>query len=107
MQSEPNIDNTPSQIVPIAIGFLIGATVVGACWLSSGTARPAHHDVVRNVIVDYLYEYDPGSASGSGDLPVDSIEFSPGYIVVTDTNGTTQLLAINRLRKFHYRPSDK
>ncbi len=67
---------------------------------------PQNH-IVRNVTVDYMYETDPGSASGHNELEVDSIEFLPGYIVMTDSRGRTQLLALDRLRKFNYRPIEE
>ena len=97
--------NPASHVMPLAVGILIGAVVVGACWLSSGTSETK--SVVRNVTVDYMYETDPGSASGHNDLAVDSIEFLPGYVKLTDTRGRTQLLALNRLRKFNYWPTNE
>lgn len=111
-ESKRNVAPQSSPVVLIAVGFLIGAIVVGSCWLSSSTKESERHDIVRNVIVrnvtvDYMYETDPGSASGNKDLAVDSIEFLPGYVVMTDTRGRTQLLALNRLRRFNYWPTEK
>ncbi len=96
--------STPSAVILISIGFLLGAIVVGSCWLSSRSGNAIRNDIVRNVTVDYMYETDPGSASGNKDLAVDSIEFLPGYVVMTDKRGRTQLLALNRLRRFSYQP---
>ena len=62
--------------------------------------------MVRNVTIDYMYEYEPNSASGHKALAVASVEFRPGFIVVTETNGTTKLFAIDRMRKFSYTPTD-
>ena len=107
MDNESRYHNSISPAVLLAIGFLLGAVVVGVCWFSSRTAGLASRGVVRNVAVDYMYETNPGSASGHNDLAVDSIEFLPGYIVMTDARGRTQLLALNRLRKFNYRPIEK
>ncbi|QEG22029.1 hypothetical protein [Mariniblastus fucicola] len=104
---KPNDAAPTPPIVLIAVGFLVGAVVVGACWLSSRTTESHGDDIVRNVTVDYMYETGPSSASGSEELAVDSIEFLPGYVVMTDNRGRTQLLALNRLRKFNYWPSDK
>ncbi len=100
-------NNSASPVVLLSIGFLLGATVVGACWLSSRSAIAPRNDFVRNVTVDYMYETDPGSTGGLKDLAVDSIEFLPGYVVMTDKSGRTQLLALNRLRKFNYRPAEQ
>ncbi len=107
MDIEPKLNDPSSPFMLVAIGFLIGAVVVGVCWLSSGRKGSPRHDIVRDVTVDYMYETDPGSASGNNGLQVDSIEFFPGYVVVTDTGGGTQILALNRLRKFNYRPTEK
>ena len=109
MDNEPKPHHTPptAPVLLVAVGFLVGAVVVGACWLSSRTAESERHNIVRNVTVDYMYETDPGSASGNSDLAVDSIEFLPGYVVMTETRGRTQLLALDRLRKFSYRPTEK
>ena len=106
-ESKPNDASPTPPIILIAVGFLVGAVVVGACWLSSRTTESQRSDIVRNVTVDYMYETDPGSAAGNTDLAVDSIEFLPGYAVMTDTRGRTQLLALNRLRKFTYWPTEK
>ena len=106
-EAKPNDASAAPPIVLLAIGFVVGAVFVGACWLSSRTTESKRDDIVRNVTVDYMYETDPGSASGSNDLAVESIEFLPGYVVMTDTRGRTQLLALNRLRKFNYRRTEK
>ena len=99
--------NSTFPVVLLSIGFLLGAIVVGACWLSSRSGIAPRNDFVRNVTVDYMYETNPGSGGGHNDLAVDSIEFRPGYVVMTDKSGGTQLLAINRLRKFNYRPTEQ
>ena len=107
MENEPKPNGSTSPFVLLAIGFLVGAVVVGACWLSAHTSASPRLDIVRNVTVDYMYETEPGSASGNRDFEVDSIEFLPGYIVMTDTDGRTQLLALNRLRRFTYQPTEQ
>jgi hypothetical protein len=107
MKTDSNSSTPTSPVVLLSIGFLFGAVVVGACWLSSRSGIASRNDIVRNVTVDYMYEADPGSASGHSELAVDSIEFLPGYVVMTDTRGGTQLLALNRLRKFKYRPTEQ
>ena len=71
-----------------------------------GSAFADDDTVVRNVVLDYMYETDPGSASGNKALAVDSIEFHPGYVLVTDSRGRTQLFAVDRLRSFSYRPAE-
>ena len=92
-----------SAILHLATGFLIGAIVVGSSWLSTlGTET----NIVRNVTLDYMYEDEPNSASGRKGLAVASIEFRPGFLVVTETNGTTKLLAVDRLRRFSYTPTN-
>jgi hypothetical protein len=60
---------------------------------------------VQNVVLDYMYETETNSASGHNDLNVDSIHFHPNYVLVRDSTGQTTLLAVNRLRRFSYRPS--
>ena len=87
------------------MGFVAGAVVVGACWLATRRPETEPLNIVRNVTVDYMYETDPGSASGHRDLEVATVEFLPGYVVLTDSGGTAQLLAVNRLRRFNYRPT--
>lgn len=107
MEYESKSPSSSSQFVLVGVGFLMGAVLVGACWLSSRIAESARYDIVRNVTVDYMYETAPGSASGSSDLQVNSIEILPGYVVVTDTHGRAQLFALDRLRRFNYWPTEE
>ena len=95
-----------SPIMLVCVGFVVGAIVVDACWLSSRVGSAARTEIVRDVTVDYMYETNPASASGHNALEVDTIEFLPGYVVMTDKRGNTQLLALNRLRKSIYKPSE-
>ena len=94
-----------SPILLVSVGFVVGAIVVGTCWLSSRDGSAARTDIVGNVTVDYMYETNSAAASGHNSLQVDTIEFLPGYVVMTDTRGNTQSLALDRLRKFKYKPS--
>tara|TARA_A100001391_G_scaffold119594_1_gene81400 strand:- start:1084 stop:1248 length:165 start_codon:yes stop_codon:yes gene_type:complete len=54
-----------------------------------------------------MYETSPGSASGNNSLEIKSIEFYAGYLMMTDDNDMTRLLAIDRLRSFSFKPSVK
>ena len=104
--------------ISIAIAFLFGlafVSVVPAIKQSTAFAsqpvfssgvQDTNVPNVRNVIVDYMYESEPGGASGNKSLAVDSIQFYPGYVVITDTNETSRLFAVDRLRRFNYRPAD-
>lgn len=94
-----------SPILLVSVGFVVGAIVDGAFWLSSRDGAAARTDFVRNVTVDYMYETNSDSASGHKGLEVDTIAFLPGYVVMTDKRGNTQLLAVNRMRRFNYKPS--
>ena len=91
-----------SPLLYLVAGFLLGAIVVGSSWLST---RETGTKIVRNVTIDYMYETDPGSASGHKALEVASIEFRQGYVIVTTINGTTELLALDRIRRFAYTPT--
>ena len=102
MDNASKNNHTNSPVVLVSIGFLLGAVVVGALWLSSRPSDTPRNAIVRDVTVNYMYETDPGSASGQNDLAVESVEFLPGYVVVTDNNGRTQLFAVDRLRRFSY-----
>lgn len=106
MNAETPDNTSTSSVAMLASGFLLGAVVVGACWLTSIGIGQTDHRIVRDVTVDYMYETDPGSASGHNDLEVASLEFLPGYVAMTDANGRTQLLALERLRRFNYQPTD-
>ena len=100
---DTNARRDASPLLYLVAGFLLGAIVVGSSWLST---RGTDSDIVRNVTINYMYEHAPNSASGHEALAVASVEFQPDFIVVTETNGTTRLFAINRLRKFSYTPTD-
>ncbi|TWU18722.1 hypothetical protein Poly21_08880 [Allorhodopirellula heiligendammensis] len=89
---------------PFCIGFLLGAIVIGAAWT---VVRVRDPKVLRNVTVSYMYETSPGSASGNNSLEIKSIEFYAGYLMMTDNNDMTRLLAIDRLRSFSFKPSVK
>ena len=84
----------------LALGFVLGLIVAGACWLMTRQPAIPH---VNKVTVDYVYESDPGSASGYNGMQVDSLQFFPGYVVITDTQGKSTLLAADRLRSFSFR----
>ena len=100
MLSEPTA-NRPS-LLPFALGFLSGAAVIAVTvWLARpGDPTPVRR-VVRDVEVQYLYETGPGQASGST-LRASSIEFYPGYVVVTNESGLSGLYAASRLRGFTF-----
>jgi len=92
-----------SPLLYLVAGFLLGAIVVGSSWLST---RETDANIVRNVTIDYMYETEPGSASGHKALAVASIEFRPGFVLVTEASGATRLFALDRMRKFSYTPTD-
>ena len=88
----------------LLVGFVLGAIVVGACWRMTDEGTP---EIVNDVTINYMYEAEPGGASGNNAMPVESVQFHPGYVVVTDTNGGGMLFAVNRLRSFSYQPTAK
>ena len=100
---DTNAKRDASPLLYLVAGFLLGAIVVGSSWLST---RETDADMVRNVTIDYMYEYEPNSASGHKALAVASVKFRPGFVVVTEINGTTKLFALDRMRKFSYTPTD-
>lgn len=104
MESQQSPNPSSSPIVHLAIGFVAGAIVVGSSWLTTRESTPSPN-VVRDVTVTYMYETDPGSAGGNNDKPVDSIEFYPGYVVITEDTGRSNLFAVDRLRTFHFEPT--
>lgn len=104
MDSERPSSNT-SPLIYLSIGFIMGAVVVGTSWLGTRESE-LPQSIVRNVSVIYMYETDPGSASGTNDLPVESILFHSDYVVMTRTNGQSILLAVDRLRQFSFAPAD-
>jgi hypothetical protein len=96
----------------LTVGFVAGAVVVGsigaiaigAGWVTRYQSVTSF-DVVYNVTVSYMYETDPGSATGSKDMPVESIKFHPGYVVITQASGHSSLFAVDRLRTFQFAPT--
>lgn len=104
MESNQPSNPGPSSILHLGIGFIVGAIFVGFGWLATRVS-PSSANVVRDVSISYMYETDPGSASGSNAEPVDSIQFHPGYVVVTGPGGRSRLFAVDRLRKFHFEPN--
>lgn len=103
IDSQPSPSTSPVTLV--SIGFLLGAVVVGACWLLSRSGNAMRNDMVRDVTVDYNYEAAPRSATNIEGHELDSVEFFPSYVVMTDKRGKKQLIALSRLRKFDYRPT--
>lgn len=102
-----NADTSRSAGSPafyLAIGFVIGAVVVGSSWFARGDTSPAHN-TAQDVTVSYMYETNPGQASGNNNKPVQSIQFHPGYVVVTGESGRSDLFAVERLRKFSFSPT--
>jgi hypothetical protein len=112
MKSKNPLSFGSSPVLLLAVGFLAGAVVVGSVgaiatgagwltWRESVTSS----NVVHNVTVSYMYETNPGSASGSKDLSVESIQFHPGYVVITQASGHGSLFAVDRLRNFQFAPT--
>jgi hypothetical protein len=93
-----------ASVFYLACGFVAGAIVVGSSWLTTRKSTPSP-DAVHDVTVTYMYETDPGSASGSNDQFVKSIKFHPSYVVMTGASGDSTLFAVDRLREFHYKPA--
>jgi hypothetical protein len=52
-----------------------------------------------------MYETSSNTAAGSEAMSVDSIQFYPGYVVITDEGGISRLFAVDRLRKFSFQPA--
>ena len=105
MESKPTLSVGPSSVFHLAIGFVVGSIVVGASWLTTRESPPSSN-AVHDVTVSYMYETDPGSASGSSDEPVKTIQFHPGYVVITAMSGDSTLFAVDRLRRFQFKPSE-
>lgn len=82
----------------LVISFLLGAILIGLLWAGDSSVR-----TVKNVTVTYMYETSPTGASGST-IEVDSIEFHSDYVVLNHSEGFGQVLAVDRLREFTYRP---
>ena len=112
MESKKPLSSGSSPVFLLTVGFIAGAVVVGSvAAIATGSGRLTRResatssDVVHNVTVSYMYETDPGTASGSNDLPVESIQFYPGYVVITQKSGHSSLFAVDRLRKFQFAPT--
>ena len=112
MESNNSQASGSSPTFLLILGFIAGGLLVGSAAVIATTAgwlRPGESDsaptVVQNVTVSYMYETDPGSASGNNDLPVESIQFHPGYVVVTRSSGDSSLFAVDRLRNFQFSPT--
>lgn len=99
--TNPRRDTLP--VYYLAAGFQIGAVTVGSIWLLTSEFSD---NVVRNVTIDYMYEFDSSGASGNKDQAVASVEFRPGYLLVTETGGRTSLFTLDRMRHFFYKPTD-
>lgn len=80
----------------LVISFLLGAILIGLLWAGDSSVR-----TVKNVTVTCMYE----TASGST-IEVDSIEFHSNYVVLNHSEGFGQVLAVDRLREFTYRPAE-
>lgn len=107
-----------SAVLFAGVGFLVGMAVTALVFnpldasaksdaadsVQEAPGQPS--TVARDVIVDYMYESDPGTASGHNSLEAESVEFHPGYVIVTDTAGRSSLFAVDRLRRFSYRQAD-
>ena len=63
--------------------------------------------MVHDVTVSYLYETEPGRATGHESQPVKSIRFFPGYVVLALPSGECELFAVDRLRRFSYAATDR
>ncbi len=103
MSPEPSA-STASPVFHLAIGFVMGAVVVGSSWFATRKTNHANN-AIRDVSVSYMYETNPGEASGNNDMPVDSIHFYPGYVVVTGASDQSHLFALDRLRNFQFAPT--
>jgi hypothetical protein len=95
------------------IGLVAGAAVLGSLATTAIVLMErdepdsnAYTNVVHDVTLSYMYETDPGSASGTNGMKVESIQFHPGYVVVTGELGQSSVFAVERLRSFHFRPAD-
>lgn len=95
MESQKTAITLP--LLYLVLGFLVGAS-----FLSN---RHSTNPEIRNVTVSYMYESEPGSAGGNNNVPLDSIQFYPEYIVINETNGGSRLMAVNRLRSFSFQPT--
>lgn len=95
-----------SPIFHLTIGFVIGAIVVGSSWLATQDTASPPNNVVHDVTVSYMYETEPGNVAGNNDQAVGSIQFHPGYVVITGTTGSSRLLAVDRLRNLKFSPTD-
>jgi hypothetical protein len=87
------------RLLYLVLGLVLGAAVVGSSWLITPSAKPP---TVRKVEVNYTYETSPNTATGKQAMSVDSIQFHPGYIVITNERGFSRLLAVDRLREFSF-----
>ena len=94
-----------SPVFLLAVGFIAGAIVVGSSWFATRESSPAYN-IIRDKTVSYVYQESPGSVTSGGntDVPVDSIQFHPGYIVVTKPGGHGDLFAVDRLKRFNFKP---
>jgi hypothetical protein len=111
MKSKQPLRFVGSPIFLLAVGFIAGAIVVGlaggiALGLAWSTGQASSSDIVHDVTVSYMYETEPGSASGNNTLPVKSIQFRPGCVVITRVSGHSSLFAIDRLRMFRFAPTE-
>lgn len=95
------------------IGYLLASFVedaftglVGANSGHSETMVREHLNKVENVVLKYQYETSESSAVGNDSLEVASIEFHPNYVVVNAANGSASLFAVDRLKRFNYRPAE-
>ncbi|MEZ6108868.1 MAG: hypothetical protein R3B96_23000 [Pirellulaceae bacterium] len=108
--------STPSRtILYVALAFVAGlllTSLLPPFGAAAGADAGAQGESdtpsrVNNVVLSFMYETSAGSAAGHNALEVDEIRFFPNYVLVTDSRGETQLLAISRLRNFSIHPNDK
>ncbi|HEY2155836.1 MAG TPA: hypothetical protein VGH33_09405 [Isosphaeraceae bacterium] len=92
------------------LGLVVGALALGcALWLlrpNSAQSKPALSSPEGNLEVSYMVQESPSTASGSTLTGVTSIEFYPGYIVVTTKSGAGRTFFAEKTNKLDWRWSE-
>jgi hypothetical protein len=88
------------------LGLVIGALALGCVLLilrpNSFQSKPTVSSAEGNLQVSYMVQESPSTASGSTLTGVTSIEFYPGYIVVTTKNGAGRTFFAERTQKLDW-----
>ncbi|MFP6765830.1 MAG: hypothetical protein VB858_19525 [Planctomycetaceae bacterium] len=81
--------------------FALGALAVGLLWFSTSSSGPV---TIHDVSIDYTYDLGSGRTSRST-MDVESIQIQSGFVLIRRDNGGGNLLAVDRLHGFTFKPA--